>query len=191
MNRFPTRYLLTCAALGAAGGILLVPANNVAAAVSATLPPLYAAIVGIWILPVITGLALLRRPGVGVLVALLASLVTVPFTPYGARSLVTGLMIGIALELPFALAGYRHWRPWLFFVAALLVGGLYAGVSFNSLDLVTFPVGVQIAFVVLLLVSATAAVALALWVARAIERTGVVRGIARPAGARGRSGSVA
>ncbi|MFD1714911.1 ECF transporter S component [Amnibacterium flavum] len=180
MSRFPTRYLLTCAAIGAAGGVLLIPANNVAAAVSASLPPLYAAIVGVWILPVITGLALLRRPGVGVLVALLASLVTVPFTPYGARSIITGLMVGIALELPFAIALYRHWRPWLFFVAALLVGGLYAGVSFNSLDLPTFPAGVQIAFVALLLVSVAVAVALGLWLARAVERTGVVRGIARP-----------
>ena len=191
MSSFPTRYLLTCAALGAAGGILLIPANNVAAAVSATLPPLYAAIVGVWILPVIAGLALLRRPGVGVLVALLSSLVTVPFTPYGARSLITGVMIGVALELPFALARYRYWRPWLFFVAALIVGALYAGVSFNSLDLVTFPTGVQVAFVALLLASLVASGALGLWLARAIERTGVVRGLARPAAPRDRSGSVA
>ncbi|SIT72317.1 ECF transporter S component [Microbacterium sp. RU33B] len=61
-----TRYLLSCAAIGAAGAVLLIPANNLAIALGTALPFLYAAMVGVWLLPSALAMALIRRPGAGV-----------------------------------------------------------------------------------------------------------------------------
>ncbi|MEU4626149.1 hypothetical protein AB0G04_40000 [Actinoplanes sp. NPDC023801] len=47
MKTFTTRYLMACAAIGAATGVLLIPANFVGFAVSATFPLIYAAMAGV------------------------------------------------------------------------------------------------------------------------------------------------
>ncbi|WP_353807766.1 ECF transporter S component [Agromyces sp. SYSU T00194] len=179
--RFTTRLLMTCAAIGAAGGLLLIPVNNAAAALAKVVPLAYAAGVGLYLLPFVIALALLRRPGVGVLTALIAGLVNVPFTPYGFSAVVTCVMIGVALEIPFLLSLYRYWRPWVFYVGAGAFAALYSTVSLRSLGVIDFAPAVQVVFVALLVASAVAGTWLGRLIAGRLERTGVVRGLARPA----------
>ncbi|WP_157981614.1 ECF transporter S component [Protaetiibacter intestinalis] len=177
MGRFTTRYLLSCAAIGVAGGLLLIPANLYAATVAKGVPLLYAPVVGVWILPVVVALALLRRPGAGVLSALVAGLVTIPASPNGAAAVITMLMIGVLLELPFAVLLYRRWHPAIFLSAAVVLAVLYGFVTWRSLDVASLAPWAQATFIALLLVSAVVGTLLGRAIARAVERTGVTRGI--------------
>ncbi len=79
--RFPTAILLTCAALGVAGGLLLAPANWLSTILFPGLPFVSIGLAGLWLLPSVIALRLLRRPLVGLLVGLLAGLVIVPAPP--------------------------------------------------------------------------------------------------------------
>jgi len=183
VGRFTTRYLLTCAAVGVAGGLLLIPANLYAGTVAKGIPLLYAPIVGIWVLPVVVALALLRRPGAGVITALIAGIVTIPSSPNGVGAVITMLMIGALLELPFAVLLYRRWHPAVFLVATVVLAVLYGFVTWRSLDVASQPAWAQVTFIALLIVSGAAGAIVGLVVARAVERTGVTRGVSRPRGA--------
>lgn len=180
MHRFTTRYLLTCAAIGVAGGLLLIPANLYAGTVAKGVPLLYAPIVGVWILPVIVALALLRRPGAGLLTAFVAGLVTIPASPNGTGAVITMLLIGVLLELPFAVLLYRRWHPAVFLAATVVIAVLYGFVTWRSLNVAALAPWAQVTFVALLIVSGVAGTLLGLLLARRVERTGVTRGISRP-----------
>ena len=84
--RFPTAILLTCAALGVAGAVLLAPMNWASTILTGPLPFLGMALAGLWLLPSVIALRLLRRPLVGLLVGLISGLVLVPFSGHGFRS---------------------------------------------------------------------------------------------------------
>ena len=180
MRSFTTRYLLTVAAIGVAGGLLLIPVNNYAATIAKGVPLLYAPVVGFWLLPVIVSMVLLRRPAAGVLAALFAGLVNVPTTPYGAQAVVTMVMIGVLVELPFAVTLYKRWGYWLFAGTVLVISALYGGVTWRSLDLASLATWAQVTFFALLIGSGQLAVFLGHLVARRVEKTGVTRGVSRP-----------
>ena len=60
--RFPTAILLTCAALGVAGGILLAPANWISTILFPGLPFVSVGLAGLWLLPSVVALRLLLDP---------------------------------------------------------------------------------------------------------------------------------
>lgn len=189
MARASTRFLMTTAAVGAAGGILLIPANNLAALVSDALPLVFAATVGLWVVPSIVALDLLRRPGASVLTSLFAGIVLIPFTPYGVRSVITCLIFGVLLEVPFAVTLYRRWARWLPFVAVTLLVGAYSFVAYRSYGVESFAPGAQVAFFALMVLSAWAFTAIALVVAARLRRAGVARGIGRRSAGNGAAAS--
>lgn len=132
--RFPTAILLTCAALGVAGGLLLAPANWVSTILFPGLPFVSVALAGLWLLPSVIALRLLRRPLVGLLVGLLAGLVIVPFSGYGFGSVATNLWWAAFTELPFLFVLWRYWGTWMHYLGAVVVGVVYpllAWASFN------------------------------------------------------------
>lgn len=177
MRSLTTRYLMTCAAVGAASGVLLVPANFVSATLAPTAPVLYAAMIGLWIVGPVAALALVRRPGAAILTTFVAGVVSA-ISPLGATSIVTCLMVGVALEIPFAITLYRYWRPWLFVATAGVFAALYTWSAFVAFDIASMMGAVQVTFVALMLGSALAATWLGLVVARRLARAGVGRGLA-------------
>ena len=188
MRSFTTRYLLTVAAIGVAGGLLLIPVNNYAATIAKGVPLLYAPVVGFWLLPVIVSMVLLRRPAAGVLAALFAGLVNVPTTPYGPQAVVTMVMVGVLVELPFAVTLYRRWGYWPFAGTVLVISGLYGAVTWTSLNVASLAPWAQVTFFVLLIGSGQLAVWLGHLVARGVEKTGVTRGVSRPQAVSSRTG---
>ena len=104
MHRTSTRVLLSCAAIGVAGGLVAGASGYLAAAFAAFIPVLYGLTIGTHFLPSAVALALLRRPGVAVLAGFIAGLV------------------GALLELPFLVTRYRNWSPWLYYLAAGFAG---------------------------------------------------------------------
>lgn len=172
-RRVPTAVLLTCAALGVAGGILLAPANWVSTLLFAGLPFVSVALAGLWLLPSVIALRLLRRPFVGLLVGLLAGLVIVPFSGYGFSSVATNLWWAAFTELPFLFVLWRYWGTWLHYVGAVVVSVVYPILAWQSFDLGSVTLGLQIAFFALTLASCVGATALGVLIADRLRTAGV------------------
>ncbi|WP_101847576.1 ECF transporter S component [Zhihengliuella sp. ISTPL4] len=171
--RFPTAILLTCAALGVAGGLLLAPANWVSTMLFPGLPFVSVALAGLWLLPSVVALRLLRKPLVGILVGLLSGLVIVPFSGYGFGSVATNLWWAAFTELPFLFVMWRYWGTWLHYVGAAVVGVVYPLLTWASFDLGTFPLAVRVLFFALTIASCVAGTALGILIADRLRRAGV------------------
>ncbi|MFJ6430567.1 ECF transporter S component [Microbacterium maritypicum] len=171
--RFPTAILLTCAALGVAGGLLLAPANWVSTILFPGLPFVSVALAGLWLLPSVIALRLLRRPLVGLLVGLLAGLVIVPFSGYGFGSVATNLWWAAFTELPFLFVLWRYWGTWMHYVGAVVVGFVYPALAWYSFNLGDFTLPVQVLFFVITMASCVGATALGILIADRLRRAGV------------------
>ncbi len=171
--RIPTAILLTCAALGVAGGALLAPANWISTILFPGLPFVSVALAGLWLLPSVIALRLLRRPLVGLLVGLLAGLVIVPFSGYGFSSVATNVWWAAFTELPFLFVLWRYWGTWLHYLGAAIVGIVYPILAWTSFNLGTFDLGLQIAFFAITLASCLGATALGILIADRLRRAGV------------------
>jgi energy-coupling factor transport system permease protein len=128
-TRFPTRILLTAAAIGAAGGVYVVALNWLSVLSGAFAYYIYAATIALWALPVFVAQALLKRPGIALLTAVLMGLINAALSPFGAQQLLNFVIVGIVMELPFAVTLYRRWSTRMFWVAhpisALLQSAIY------------------------------------------------------------------
>ncbi|WP_026120562.1 ECF transporter S component [Nocardiopsis potens] len=73
-------------------------------------PPAQAVIYGIWLLPGVLGMLVLRKPGAGVLTSVAAATVSALLgTHWGMIVLVAGLLQGLLPELVFLAGRYRSW----------------------------------------------------------------------------------
>lgn len=193
--RFSTRLLLSTAAIGAAGGLLVVGLNYALVG----LPPssltyaIYAATTPAWSLGSFVAMALFRRPGVALLTSVFSGLVNLA-SPFGVAQLVNFLVIGLLLELPFAVALYRRWSDRYFWVAfpagalllsvGYLVPTLAAGAIVPS-EIAPWPAALLVVATVALALGLTA---LSLRTAASLRRAGIGGGRAvgaTPPSARG------
>jgi energy-coupling factor transport system permease protein len=166
VHRTSTRVLLSCAAIGVAGGVVAGASAYLALLFATFGPILYGLTVGTHFLPSVVALALLKRPGTAVLAGVIAGLVGTAFAPlWMYRFIGTGLLVGILLELPFLVARYRRWDPWLFYVAAAFSGVVIAVAVFIGLGAEYYPAWAW-------------AIALPLWVASPVLFTWIGRVIA-------------
>jgi energy-coupling factor transport system substrate-specific component len=80
-------------------------------------------LLGGWLLVAPIAIAIIRRPGVGVLAEVLASVVEVVFlgSPVGPLLVVAALLQGLGSEIPFALGRYRRFG-WARFALSGLLG---------------------------------------------------------------------
>ena len=175
MKNWSTTYLLTCAAIGVAGGFVLVGANWFSTALFGALPFVSVALAGLWLLPAVIALRLLERPLAGLLVGLISGLVIVPFSGYGFGSVATSLWWAFFAELPFLIVLYRFWTRWQHYSGALVVSIVYPVLAWASFDLGRFPLWGQVAFFALTLASTAAATAVGIVIADALKRAGVAR----------------
>jgi len=175
MRRASTAVLLTCAAIGVAGGIMLIPANWISTVLFAAMPFAAVAIAGLWLLPAVVALRLLQRPLVGILVGVVSGLVAVPFSGYGFGSVATNVWWALFAELPFLLVLYRYWGTWLHYAGAVVVSVVYPVLAWVSFDLGSLPLGLQIAFFALIAASTLGATALGILIADRLRAAGVAR----------------
>lgn len=177
MKNAPTAYLITCAVIGVAGAVLLIPANWLSTAVFAAAPFAVVAIAGIWLLPAIIALRLLQRPGAGLLVGLVSGLVIAPFSGYGLYSVATNVWWAFFAEVGFLLLAYRRWWTWQHYAGAAIVAIAYPLLAWASFDLGSLPPAALVGFFALTLASVTAATAIGVLVADRLAAAGVARGV--------------
>jgi len=171
--RFPTALLLTCAALGVAGAVLLAPMNWLSTLLTGPLPFLGMGLAGLWLLPSVIALRLLKRPLVGLLVALIAGLVMVPFSGYGFGSVATNLWWAAFTELPFLFVLWRYWGTWMHYLGALAIGIVYPISAWAWFNLGAMSLPLQIAFFAVTIASCVGGTALGILIADRLRRAGV------------------
>lgn len=93
-------------------------------------PPAQAVMYGVWLVPGVLGMLIIRKPGVAVFTSLLASLVSALLgTPWGWSVVVYGLLQGLAPEAVFLATRYRR-----YVLPVAMVAAAAAGVAAASLD---------------------------------------------------------
>lgn len=171
-----TRVLLTCAAIGVATGILGGIAGWLTPVVIATLPIVYGFVLGAHVVPGIVAQELIRMPWVALLSHFVAALVSSAMAPqWTFRFLATAMLFGGIQELVAALTRYRVWRPWRFFVSAVIIGIVVAVVVAFAANLTTLPLWAQIAYLALAVLGPVAWTAVGLGVGASLRRAGVSR----------------
>lgn len=178
MSRVSTVFLLTCAAIGVAGGILLWGAGWASAALFAAAPFFSVALAGLWLLPATVALRLLERPGAGLLVGLISGLVAFPF-------LGAAIWWAFFAELAFLVVLYRFWTTWQYYAGAVVVGVVYPFLAAASFDLWSMPPWTTVAFFALTIAGCLAGVGLGILIADRLRTAGVAK-LARRRGLAGR-----
>lgn len=173
-----TRILLSCAAIGVAGGLVAGGSGYLALLLAAISPVFYGVTIGVHFLPSVVAFALLRRPGTALLAGLIAGLVGAAFAPHWLPRLIgTALLVGALIELPFLVTRYRRWDAWLFYLAAAVAGiGIAAAVYF-ALGGEHFPLWMWGVALPLYAGSPALFTWLGRFIAARLEKAGVARGL--------------
>jgi energy-coupling factor transport system substrate-specific component len=180
MRNASTRLLLTCAAIGVAGGLVFVISGYLNGIVSATVPLLYGSLVGVYFLPGVVTQSLLRRGGVALLTGVFAGLIAAAFSPqWFLRYFGAGLAIGLLQEVPFLFSRYRYWRAWVFYLAAGGAGLVLGAGVFIGIGAEKFEPWANVAYFGLFVISPILFTWLGRIIANRIDKTGVARGLQR------------
>lgn len=180
MRNTATRVLLTYAAIGVVCGLANIPNAYLFNLLSVTVPWLLGLATALYLLPGMLGLALAHRPGAGLFTLLFAGLVQLPFVPTGIASLSVFVILGVLVEIPFAIRRYRRWTTGVFLAAAILVPVVYSGFWIAAFITPVMPLWQIVLIPIVLTVTALATTWFALFIADRVARTGVLRGV-RPA----------
>lgn len=177
MKNISTRLLMTCAAIGVAGGVLFTVHAWFGFLLANALPLVYGLTIGMYFVPGALVQALFRRPGVGFLTSALSGLVASPFQPIFFGAFLISLAIGVLQELPFLVGRYRYWKKWVFLVGSLLSGAIMTGAAAQVLGSKDYGLWGNIVIVVSFFVSPPLFTMFAVWLADRLIAAGVGRGL--------------
>ncbi len=177
-SRLSTRVLLICAAIGVATGLLGALAGYVSAPVWAVLPIVYGLVLGSHVVPGVIAQEMLRLPWVALVTHGVAALVASAFAPqWIGRYLGTALLIGGLQEGIAALARYRIWQRWRFFLSGGIVGVVLAVAMGFALDAGTLQPWALVVFYALLVLGPILWTAAGLALGASLRRAGVARAV--------------
>lgn len=174
-RRVATRVLMTSAAIGAAGSLIIAPITAFSSGGPAlALPLIYSALAAVKLLPGALALALLRRPGAALLAMTVVGLVNIPFSSHGPMVFVSLAGVGLLQEIAFALLLYRRWDAWLFYASNLIAAAVIGWLGWRAIATAATSGGMRIGYWIVLAVVAVAVT----WIARAlaarVARSGVL-----------------
>ena len=123
---------------------------------------------------------IIRKPGAALLGEMLAALLEIPLTPFGAIVLWLGLLQGLGVEAVFAATRYRRWDVWTLMSAGALGALLpYVFYSYPTQGIASLAIGLQILRLVLKLIGgAVFAGLLGKVIGDALVKTGVLNNFA-------------
>lgn len=170
--------IVVAAAVAVAFGVAFLAWNAIAVATTpafAFLPPLQAALNGLWLLPAVVVGLIVRRPGGAFFGGFVAAAVSVVLgSIYGADALVSGLVQGAGAELGFAIGLYRRWT-----LPIAILSGALAGLAATLHDVPIYyrdaDAGVWLVYAVASVASGALVAGLGGWfLVRALVTTGVL-----------------
>ena len=178
MTSLSTRLLLTCAAIGVAGGLVFGVVGYLHAVVLLTVPVVYGALIAVYFFPGVVAQSLLRRGGVALLTGTIAGLAASAIDPVNLwRHVGAGLLIGALQELPFLLTRYRYWKAWVFALAAVVAGVVMGAFVLVLVGPDHFAPVLETVYIAIFVLSPLLVTWLARLVAAGIDSTGAARGV--------------
>lgn len=173
-----TRNLMTVAALGVVGSLLVVPLSLVGhtAATSPKNVIVLCSLMGAWFIAYALPGTIVRKPGAFMVGGLIMGLISSFTTPLGFGAM-PGNLIGAAfVEIPFALLLYRKWSWWVYAIGATIFGGLNSTAYTTAMGVAMTPPQATAA-VAAAMISTYLGLAACFGLRRALARAGV--GIAK------------
>jgi energy-coupling factor transport system permease protein len=148
--------------------------------ITAGFPPLGGLATGVWILPAVAGMLLVRRPGAAIFVELIAANVELSLgNSWGVTVLISAVIQGLAVELVFALFRYRKFGLGI----AALAGAVAAFFEIVGYELNAYYADYSLTFQIVLVICAVISGAvisggLGSLLIRALARTGALNAFA-------------
>ncbi|RWZ53077.1 hypothetical protein ELQ90_03900 [Labedella phragmitis] len=172
MTTYSTRSLLQCAAIAAAGGVLIILLGPVGTWVAVASAPLYAVVGSLNLLSPMVALRWTGLPWAATLTAFLAGLLSMSFSVLGLLLIPALVLPALAMDVVAMLVRPRGRA------LGVYAGAVAGGVVIFAISFVVIPAEIVTpALVVTLLVLRVAAylgvMRLAGWIAAALERAGV------------------
>jgi len=174
--RWRTVDIVVAAIIAVAFGVVFYAWNNLWNNLDKPFPlPWRALIYGVWLVPAVLGPMVIRKPGAGLFVELVAAVVsTLLGSPWGLQTLAYGLFQGMAGEFAFGLTAYRSYK-----LPVALLGGALSGATAALLDLMFYygdwARGEKILYTVLVVASSAVIAGAGSWaLQRALAQTGVL-----------------
>ncbi|MEV6923174.1 ECF transporter S component [Dactylosporangium sp. NPDC051485] len=176
-TRWRTVDIVVAAVIAVAFAAVFYAWNNLWEALNGFALPWRAAIYGVWLIPAVLGPLVVRKPGAGLFVELVAAVISaVMGSAWGLSVLVSGLVQGMGGEFGFAATGYRR-----FGLVNAVIGGALAGTGAALMDLGVLPylppmtTGQRWTYAILVIVSSAVIAGAGSWaLQRALSRTGVL-----------------
>lgn len=172
MPTYSTRSLLQCAALAAAGGLIVVLAGPLTTWIALLSAPLYAVVGSMHMLAPMIALRWTRLPWAATITALLGALIAMPFSVLGVLIVPALVLPALAIDAVVLLVRPRGRTAGLY--AGALAGGFVIFViSFAVIPADEIGPGLVLALFVLRLASYAAAMRLSAAVVTGLRRAGV------------------
>ena len=117
-----TRNLMTVAALGVVGSILVVPLTylSVVVAVNPRGILIMCALMGAWIIPYLLPGVIVNKPGAFVIGGLVMGVISAFLTPQGPTAILGNIIGSCYVGAPVALLLYRKWAWWVYAISGVL-----------------------------------------------------------------------
>jgi len=149
VKNWETRDLLVVAALGIVPGLALLPVVFAGFTIRAALGPLGTILnAGLFYLPGLMALYIVRKPGASILNGIFVGLVWIPLTPFGLAVTVPAIVARIGSEIPFLLTRYRRYDRSVMLVSGAAAGLLSLGVIYIPSSFQTLALPIQAALIV-------------------------------------------
>ena len=169
-----TRNLMTVAALGVVGAIMVVPLTylSLIMAVNPNGILIMCALMGAWIIPYLLPGVIVNKPGVFVVSGLVMGVIGAFLTPQGPSAILGNVIGSLLVGAPVAVLLYRRWTWWVYAISGVVFGGFNASVYGSGFQIALTRGQVSLG-IVLSIASCWAGVAVCLLLKRALARTGV------------------
>lgn len=176
-RRWRTVDAVVAAVLGVAFGVVFAGWNalwNALQPAFVGFPPAQGVMYGLWMLPGVLGMLVIRKPGAALFTEVVASLVSMLFGGWGLTILIWGFFEGLLPELVFAAFAYRRFTTHIAALAGASAG-LVAAVLDTAYYYPQWAVGWKLAYGVLLVVSSAVIAGLGgVALVKSLRRTGVL-----------------
>lgn len=149
VKNWETRDLLVVAALGIVPGLALIPVVFAGFTIRAALGPLGTVLnSGLFYLPGLMALYIVRKPGASILNGIFVSLVWIPLTPFGLAVAIPSVVARVGSEIPFLLTRYRRYDSGMMAASGASAGLLALGAIYIPSGFQTLAIPVQVGLVV-------------------------------------------
>lgn len=175
MSKYSTRLLLSVTAVAVVCGIIIAATGPLHSVIIVGFPPLYGLLIGLYFLPAAITQPLYRVPGIAILTAAAAGLITTisPLNNRGFMAFVYVISVGLLQELPYFMARYRSWNISLGLMGGAVAGGILAVAFYFLFGISTFPLWAQITQIVVSVASPLIFIVIGDMIAKALNRAGI------------------